>query len=175
MEPDGYFVTFAGGRRIEIVYSGNNLKVNGDSADADLAHITGSTYSLLLDGISYEIVLAADTVYVNGQPVHVDVKNARAQLIDRYCTTSEASTAATTTLNAPMPGLVLQVAVQPGETVECGQGLLVLEAMKMENELRAPCSGVVTRVCVKVGDAVAKQALLIEVMPLDPEVGVNKS
>jgi biotin carboxyl carrier protein len=64
-----------------------------------------------------------------------------------------------------MPGLVVRVLVQPDERVPAGQGLVVIEAMKMENELRAPSAGIVRRVGVTAGSAVEKGALLIELDP----------
>ncbi len=62
---------------------------------------------------------------------------------------------------APMPGLIVRVNVSPGDTVEAGQGVVVMEAMKMENELRATASGKVRSVEVTVGTAVEKGALLV--------------
>jgi pyruvate carboxylase subunit B len=66
-------------------------------------------------------------------------------------------------IRAPMPGLVLNILVEVGQSISAGDGLVVLEAMKMENELRAGADGVVERIHVAVGDAVGKDALLIEV------------
>ena len=65
-------------------------------------------------------------------------------------------------IKAPMPGLVLQISVGPGDTVEKGDPLLILEAMKMENVLKAPGSGTVKKVSVNQGQAVEKNQLLIE-------------
>ena len=65
-------------------------------------------------------------------------------------------------VRAPMPGLVLDVMVEAGQEVEAGDGLVVLEAMKMENELRAGAAGVVSSIHVAAGDAVGKNAILIE-------------
>jgi len=65
-------------------------------------------------------------------------------------------------VQAPMPGRVLKVLVAEGERVEAGSGLLVIEAMKMENEIAAPCAGSVRRVLVQAGDAVERDALLVE-------------
>ena len=67
-----------------------------------------------------------------------------------------------TKLKAPMPGKVLEVMVQPGQTVAKGEGLLILEAMKMENMLKAEQEGTVKSVNVSVGDAVEKNNVLIE-------------
>lgn len=62
--------------------------------------------------------------------------------------------AGATTVSAPMPGKILKVSVQPGSTVKSGELLLVLEAMKMENEILSPASGTVKEVRVKAGDSV---------------------
>ena len=68
-------------------------------------------------------------------------------------------------VRAPMPGLVLVLEVAEGEQVEKGQGILIIEAMKMENEIRAPSAGVVRRLAVSAGDAVERDALLCVVEP----------
>ncbi|MCB0644437.1 MAG: acetyl-CoA carboxylase biotin carboxyl carrier protein subunit [Phaeodactylibacter sp.] len=65
-------------------------------------------------------------------------------------------------IKAPMPGLVLNIEVQPGDVVEKGQALLILEAMKMENVLKSPGDGTVLEIKVKKGDAVDKGQLLIQ-------------
>ncbi|MEM7168201.1 MAG: biotin/lipoyl-containing protein [Planctomycetota bacterium] len=65
-------------------------------------------------------------------------------------------------LSAPMPGKVLEVLVAEGDTVEAGQRLVVIEAMKMENPLRAPHHSIVTKIHVGVGDAVAPGDSIIE-------------
>ena len=61
-----------------------------------------------------------------------------------------------------MPGLVVRVDVEPGHRVEAGQGVVIIEAMKMENELKAEADGVVSRVLVEQGQAVEKGAVLVE-------------
>jgi pyruvate carboxylase subunit B len=65
-------------------------------------------------------------------------------------------------VRAPMPGLVLRLEVEEGQTVLAGDGLLVLEAMKMENEIRSSEAGVVKRILVRAGQAVEKGAVLVE-------------
>jgi pyruvate carboxylase subunit B len=64
-----------------------------------------------------------------------------------------------------MPGLVLVLEVAEGDSVEKGQGILIIEAMKMENEIRAPIAGVVRGLAVSAGDAVERDALLCTVEP----------
>ena len=63
-------------------------------------------------------------------------------------------------VKAPMPGTILDVKVQNGQAVKKGDVLVVLEAMKMENEIMAPCDGTVTSVNVRKGDSVETQALI---------------
>ena len=65
------------------------------------------------------------------------------------------------TILAPMPGLVLKVEVEVGQAVRAGQGVVVVEAMKMENELKAPADGVVASIAVQPGQTVDKGATLI--------------
>jgi pyruvate carboxylase subunit B len=67
-----------------------------------------------------------------------------------------------------MPGLVVRVQVQPGGQVSVGDGLVVLEAMKMENELKAQAAGVVKRVRVAPGEAVEKGQVLVEFEDIPP-------
>ncbi len=67
-----------------------------------------------------------------------------------------------TALRAPMPGLVVRVEVAPGDEVQAGQGIVIVEAMKMENELKAAAPGVVRAVHVEAGNAVEKDTVLVE-------------
>jgi pyruvate carboxylase subunit B len=64
-----------------------------------------------------------------------------------------------------MPGTIVDVKVKPGDKVKAGDGVLVIEAMKMENEVQAPVSGVVTNVFVAKGDAVTPDQVLVEIQP----------
>ena len=63
-------------------------------------------------------------------------------------------------VKAPMPGTILDVKVQNGQSVKKGQVLVILEAMKMENEIQAPCDGKITSLNVRKGDSVETQALI---------------
>ena len=68
-------------------------------------------------------------------------------------------------LQAQMPGKIVRVLVETGQTVEMDQGLIVIEAMKMENELRSPIQGVISKISVQEGDAVETGALLVVIEP----------
>ena len=101
------------------------------------------------------------TLSVGGTRVVVDVADAQAQMLERFGM-GAGSGAAQREVRSPMPGLVLAVHVREGETVEAGQRLVVLEAMKMENEIKAAHAGTIARVHAVPGAAVAKGAPLVE-------------
>jgi len=71
------------------------------------------------------------------------------------------------TLRAPMPGMVIRVEVEEGQPVSAGQGLVIVEAMKMENELKSPTEARVGKILVQEGTAVEKDQVLMEFAPLD--------
>ncbi len=100
-------------------------------------------------------------IKVNGSQYEVDL----ADRYDRIINTlglHKYSTQQVGDVKAPMPGLVLEIQVEEGQTVEADQPLLILEAMKMENVLKAPGAGVVKSVKVEKGAAVDKNQVLIE-------------
>ncbi len=100
-------------------------------------------------------------VTVDGRTIDVAVQDEKDLLLERFGIAAGAA-GGLREVRAPMPGLVLSVSVAPGQPVEAGAGLLVLEAMKMENELKADAAGVVKSIHVAPGDAVSKNTLLIE-------------
>ncbi len=131
-----------------------------------LMRISGSSFILRHDGICYPMtILQQDAkhlrIWSRHHAVDVMVRDEKDQLLESWGYDPTAS-AAERELLAPMPGLVLSVAVSPGEHVAAGHPLLVLEAMKMENELRADADCVVEAVHVTAGQAVGKKQVLME-------------
>ena len=92
-------------------------------------------------------------VTVNGSLYEIEVEEMDASAVS-------AAPAAGAQIKAPMPGNILDVKVTAGQSVKKGDVLVILEAMKMENEIQAPCDGKVTGVNVRKGDTVETQALL---------------
>ena len=107
-------------------------------------------------------------VNVNGSLYEIEIEEMDASAAKRAPTAAPAPAAkpaaapvgAGTKVNAPMPGTILDVKVQAGQSVKRGQVLVILEAMKMENEIQAPCDGKITGVNVRKGDSVETAALL---------------
>ena len=155
-----------GERTFELALEGGTLTLDGTPVEYSFEPLSDHTFSLVLDGRSVPVVVerqpgGALRVTIHGRTADVEVKDATALLLEKFGM-SAGDGAAEREVHAPMPGLVLRIAVAPGQAVQKGDGLLVLEAMKMENELKAPADATVAAVHVAEGDAVGKNALLIE-------------
>lgn len=152
----------------ELVVDGEDVEIGGEQVRAHLAEIEGTPVRLLTvgDEVHRVIVRRGDargqyTLEVGGHRFHVEALDERTRAI-RELSGAAGRASGPAPLVAPMPGLIVRVNVQQGDEVQPGQGLVVMEAMKMENELRAPAAGVVKRVVVSPGTAVEKGATLLE-------------
>lgn len=155
------------GQVIEVEVDGDRVTVGGERHTATLGSIPGTPLRLLLlDGrpttLSVESLGRGRWALApGGERREVEVLDERALHI-RSLTSNSDRPRASPVLKAPMPGLVLRVQVIPGQAVDAGAGLVVLEAMKMENELKAPGHVVVKAVRVQPGEAVEKGQVLLE-------------
>lgn len=146
---------------------GGQLRLDGTELAAQLAPLPGTPlHHLLLGDESWTVAvqsLDGETRWalgVMGERVEVEVLDERTRALPSIAAPTLA-TARSATMRAPMPGLVVRVHAAPGQLVEAGAGLVVVEAMKMENELRAPHAGAVETVHVAVGQTVEKGAPLV--------------
>ncbi len=161
-----YFVTIAG-REIPVEVDGDRVVVEGRELRAHLTVVPGTPIRHLLLGID-SLALLVDRrdrgewhLGVGGAGYNAEVVDERTRHI-RSLTAGSGKAAGATHLRAPMPGMVVRVLVEAGRAVEGGHGLIVLEAMKMENELRAAAAGTVATIRVAPGQAVEKGQVLIE-------------
>lgn len=101
---------------------------------------------------------------VNGKWISATLKNEQQLLLEKlgFKTAAEKSIGS---LQAPMPGKILELVKSEGDEVELGDPVAILEAMKMENELKAPCSGTIASISVTTGDNVEKNQILLEIEP----------
>ena len=147
------------------VGANNTVLVNGEPHAVDFRSIDGTTlFSLLMDNGSWEVLVERTgdeyRVVINGELHVVDVQDERTRKLAK----AEARTAAAAgeiSVKAPMPGLVRGVSVNVGDSVAAKQNIIILEAMKMQNDLRAPRAGVVKEVRVKEGEAVNQGQVLV--------------
>lgn len=162
-----YIVT-VDGRRVEVDLAGDRATVDGRELPVSLRDVPGTPVRLVMlgDDVHRVVVRRREgrgryVLWLDGYTYEVEAFDERTQHI-RDLTAQSSRPAGPAPLIAPMPGLVVRVSVGAGDEVAAGQGLVVMEAMKMENELRAPGAGRVKTVHVAAGTAVEKGALLIE-------------
>jgi len=142
------------------------VTVDGAPLDVDLQTIDGGFhYSLLAGATSLEVFVehCEDVCFVSieGQRYQVKVEDEWQRRAGRRQKTMLSVGEAEVT--SPMPGMVVAVLVEEGQSVRTGEGLLILEAMKMENEIRAPRNGVVEKVNVAPGQRVSHDELLVRI------------
>ena len=162
-----YKVTNKKGEVFEIKFDKERFSVNGKSGEWDIQKIKSNLFNILFEGKSFEAELLKmdpenKTVHVkiNNKPIELKVEDEYDQLLHKLGM-DKALTKKVNELKAPMPGLVLRILAEEGQTIKQGDSLLVLEAMKMENVLKSMGDGIIKQLKVKAGDKVEKNQLLI--------------
>ena len=154
-------------RTVEVEVDGEHVTIDGTVVTASLGLMAGTPVrQLLFDGraeaLGIESLGAGRwAVTGRGERTEIEVVDERTRHI-RTLTGANDRPRGPAALKAPMPGLVVRIQVQAGQAVAAGAGVVVLEAMKMENELRAPTAGTVRAVRVAQGEAVEKGQVLVE-------------
>ena len=145
----------------------DSILLNGTPFNWDIQPIGPHTYHIIKDNRSYTAELVeADyqaktfTFKINGIKQTVTAKDRFDLLLDQLGM-SDANASKVNDVKAPMPGLILDIKVQPGQEVKKGDPILILEAMKMENILKSPGDGVVKEIKVQTRQNVEKNQVLI--------------
>jgi biotin carboxyl carrier protein len=152
--------------RVELIRfaSGWLCKLDGRERLLDLSSLQNGVLSLLIDGRSYEIkqdtTVTASSIVVGSERFAAAVRDPRSF---RSRNPSGAADEGVKKVTASMPGKVVRILVAPGAAVEAGQGVLVIEAMKMQNEMKSPKKGTVKKMTVAPGAAVEAGQVLAEV------------
>jgi pyruvate carboxylase subunit B len=163
------YVVELNGERKSVSIEGDAARFETDESErAELADIEGTPVRMVKLGTNvYRVVVQKRpgkgryTLWVDGFRFEVEALDERTRSI-RDVSAANAGPSGPAPIVAPMPGLVIRVNVSPGDAIEAGQGVVVMEAMKMENELRATTPGTVKSVKVTPGTAVERGALLVE-------------
>ena len=162
------YVVQVGDTEVEVVLDGELATVEGEGVAARVADVEGTPVRMVTIGDSVHRVVARRgesrgryTLWLDGFRYEVEALDERTKAI-RELSGASAGASGPAPLKAPMPGMIVRVAVQVGDQVVPGQSLVVMEAMKMENELRATAAGKVKSVLATPGTAVEKGALLLE-------------
>ena len=145
-----------------------HVSVNGKVYEIDFESVSGQpVYSLIVDGKSHESYVARGDdnwqVLLRGRLYPITVEDEREKRL-RAAAGGGVAEGGEFVLKAPMPGLVVAVPVSEGQEVKKGQVILILESMKMQNELKAPRDGIVQRIKVKAGESVEQKQTLLSVM-----------
>jgi biotin carboxyl carrier protein len=152
----------------EIEINGEDeIIADGDNVEIDFRSIAGqSVYSMIVNGRSYEaLVQLRDEgleVLLQGKLYIVNVEDERQQRL-REASGIEGIHQGEFNLKSPMPGLIISVNVRDGQEIDSGDRMIVLESMKMQNELKSPTSGTVRNVRVKAGDNVELNQVLLTI------------
>ena len=162
------YIVDLNGERVEVALDETGVRVAGETVHAHLADVAGTPVRLVSIGDEVHRVVARRhpergryTLWIDGYRFEAEALDERTRAIRDLSGASE-GVKGPAPLKAPMPGLIVRVQVAVGDLVHAGQGLIVMEAMKMENELRASAAGTVKAVPVAPGTAVEKGALLVE-------------
>jgi len=165
-----YFTTVAGrDYEMDVASTGSALSIDLDGTryTVDLAAVEeGGKYSVLVDRRSYAVTVDGDgkklSLIISGHAFQAEVEDERERAAAGIAGAGGPSGGA---LESVMPGIVRQVFVAPGDPVNAGDRLLILEAMKMENEIKAEAAGVVDEVRVEEGNTVDAGTVLMTFAP----------
>jgi len=145
-----------------------HISVNGKTYQVDFESVSGQpVYSLIVDGKSHESYVQQGEdnwqVLLRGRLYPVIVEDEREKRL-RAAAGGGVAESGEFHLKAPMPGLVVTIPVTEGQDVKKGQVLLILESMKMQNELKSPRAGTIGRIRVKSGESVEQKQTLLSIM-----------
>jgi biotin carboxyl carrier protein len=158
-----------------VVEEGGSVVVDGERHQVEILKSSENLLTLSIDG---RVITAASRepasendesppsermiLSTGGMDLELEIDDERSRLLKTF-RPSKGAGGGTTRIKAPMPGLVVRLEVEKGQQVKPGQGLLVLEAMKMENEIRSQVSGLIAQIDVKPGSTVEKDAILMTI------------
>jgi len=154
--------------RFTLDFRDGHFELDGKIIDWDIAQTGHRAYHVLWNNQSFRAgIIHIDpvekifTLRINGHDFTVSLKDRYDRLLEKLNMQKNGSQKATD-IKAPMPGLVKDLLVKEGQQLKAGDSLLVLEAMKMENILKAETAAMIKEICVRAGDAVEKNQLLIK-------------
>jgi biotin carboxyl carrier protein len=146
------------GRAGELQLETARFEYGGLARDYSMESSGPGIFSILIEGRSYQAtVLGPGTIQVNDRVFSVEIFDPR----ELRARSSSGASEGRQNILAPMPGKVVRLLVAAGDTVEAGQGLIVVEAMKMQNEMKSPKAGIVVEIRTVSGATVAAGEILI--------------
>jgi biotin carboxyl carrier protein len=141
--------------KVDLKQEGKDFKVylDGKEMKVEVAYEQGAQLTLIVDDKPFNIVLELDDqILVNDEAYSIEILDEQIQKLIK--TSPKEFITKELAIKVPMPGLIIEVSVKQGDTVKAGQGLLIVEAMKMQNEMNAPRDGIVKKILVQKGQIV---------------------
>lgn len=132
------------------------FKINGTEYNVDINSVEGQEISLEVNGTAYKVTMDQEV-----KPAPAPKPRPRVTPTAAPAAAAPKAAAAGTKVTSPLPGVILDVFVNVGDTVKEGQKVCILEAMKMENEITADAAGTITEVRVRKGDSVLESDVLV--------------
>ena len=164
-----YITTMNGREYLVEIIDEHHVSIDGEPYEIDFAPVSGQpVYSLLINNISYEAHVYPEEegnwqVVLQGNLYTARVEEERERRL-RSSMGARTTDTGEYLLRSPMPGMVVSIPVEEGQAIEKGEVLLILESMKMQNELKSPRAGTVSRLRVKPGDSVEQKQVLLSVI-----------
>lgn len=136
-----------------------DLTINGNKYSVEIGNVQDNRVEVNVNGTIYEVELSKEieipkTPTLVSTVVNKSVKETIPESVEVM---------ATKQIRSPLPGTVLNILVREGDTVQRGQNLLIIEAMKMENEIKADSAGIVKKIHVHKGDTISEGQILVEI------------
>lgn len=162
------YVTTINDKKFDIeIQNDGSILVNGQPREVDFLPLDPSLYSIVMNNLSLEAVIEEKEghyqVLMGGRLYEGQVLDERAQLMRSRGGVGEEHSGEVS-IRAPMPGLVVVIAVAEGQAVQKGETVVILESMKMQNELKAPRDGTVQRISVQPGQSVEHKKVLVTIV-----------
>lgn len=162
------YITTINDRKFEIeIQNDGTILVDGQPREVDFLALGPALYSMIMNGMSIEAVIEESQgdyqVLMRGRLYEGTVLDERAQLLLSR-RGGAGGDSGEVSIKAPMPGLIVAVTVAEGQEVKAGQTVVILESMKMQNELKTPRDGVVQRVSVAAGQTVEQKKVLVTIV-----------
>lgn len=162
------YITTVDGKEFEVeIVDDKHIRIGERLLTVDFESVSGQpVFSVIIDGKSYESFISESDegwqVLMRGKQYQITVEDEREKRL-RAAAGGGVAEGGEFNLKAPMPGLVVAIPVAEGQEIKKGQVLIILESMKMQNELKSPKDGIVERIRVKAGESVEQKQSLLSV------------
>lgn len=162
-----YFVRISENKNEVVIKGDKNFVVNGKNYYAEIFELEENIFLLGLNGKKYRIVVneinnGDKDLIINGYYLKTNTKSAIEEKADQLLS-SVHKTSGKVTVKAPMPGMIVKLLKNENSEIDSGDSVLILEAMKMENDIKSPKKGKILKFNIKEGEAVEKGSVLFEI------------